>query len=221
MCSKRLNSQTQYARNTHCSCLPEAISMSRPLPVSYLLLFTLVMFGLLVSCPALAVQQTSPGRPPPGERLTELGTQDSSYLGVQLQSMTEELREAFDVPSGQGVLVLKVAEDSPAARAGLQVGDVITRMGDKTVRDAADVQHGLEFYEPGETVAFEIIRDRTAQTMNIALAEESPAAPLRLPDPKVWREPLEDLMQELLHQWDELLRELEKASPPQEPEGYL
>ena len=98
---------------------------------------------------------------------------------------------------------------------------MITRMGDKTVRDPADLQRGLEFYEPGETVAFEIIRDRASQTMSIALAGEPPAAPLRLPDPEVWREPLEDLMQELLHQWDELLHELERASPNQEPEGYL
>jgi serine protease Do len=155
-----------------------------------------------------------------------------SHLGVQLQAMTDELREVFKVPAGQGVIIVKVAEDSPAATAGLQVGDVIARMGDKTIADSADVQRGLDFYEPGETVAFEIIRNATPQTIRVTLAEppiaevpsagaEQPSAPpFRLPDPKIWREPLEDLMQELLHQWEELLRELENA-PTQEQPDYL
>ncbi len=205
--------------------------MLRPVSAKYPILSALVLFGLLVSGLASAAAQTSPGQPPTGGIPPGPGA-PGSYLGVQLQAMTDELREVFKVPAGQGVIIVKVAEDSPAAKAGLQVGDVIARMGDKTIADSADVQRGLEFYEPGETVAFEIIRNATPQTISVVLAEppiaeapsagagQPPAPPFRLPDPKVWREPLEDLMQEMLRQWEELLRELEKA-PTQEQPDYL
>ena len=205
--------------------------MLRPVSAKHPILSALVLLGLLVSGLASAAAQTSPGQPPTG-RIPPGPGAPGSYLGVQLQAMTDELREVFKVPAGQGVIIVKVAEDSPAAKAGLQVGDVVARMGDKTIADRADVQRGLEFYEPGETVAFEIIRNATPQTISVVLAEppiaeapsagagQPPAPPFRLPDPKVWREPLEDLMQEMLRQWEELLRELEKA-PTQEQPDYL
>lgn len=205
--------------------------MLRPVSAKYPLRSVLVLFGLLVSGLASAAVQTSPGQPPTRESLSGPGA-PGSYLGVQLQAMTDELREVFKVPAGQGVIIVKVAQNSPAAKAGLQVGDVIGRMGDKTIADSADVQRGLNFYEAGETVAFEIIRNRVPQTISVVLgqppiaeepsagAEQPPAPPFRLPDPKVWREPLEDLMQELLRQWEELLRELEEA-PTQEQQDYL
>lgn len=205
--------------------------MFRPVSAKYPILSALVLFALLVSGLASGVPQTPPVQPPTSV-IPAGPAATGSYLGVQLQAMTEELRGVFKVPAGQGVIIVKVARDSPAAKAGLQVGDVIARMGDKTIADSADVQRGLEFYEPGETVAFEIIRNATPQTIRVILAEppiaevpsagaeQPPVPPFRLPDPKVWREPLEDLMQEMLRQWEELLRELEQA-PSREQPDYL
>ena len=65
----------------------------------------------------------------PSSESWQAGQPAGSYLGVQLQNMTDELREVFKAPEGQGVLIVKVAEDSPAARGGLQVGDVIAKLG--------------------------------------------------------------------------------------------
>lgn len=160
----------------------------------------------------------------------QAGRPAGSYLGVQLQNMTDELREVFKAPAGQGVLIVKVAEDSPAARGGLRVGDVIARMGLKAIHDRVDVRRGLDFYEPGETVELDIIRDKVHQTLSVVLAEPPAAAEpgvdaerapvLPLPDPRLWREPLEGLMQELMRRWKELLRELEEA-PSGQAQDYL
>jgi S1-C subfamily serine protease len=160
----------------------------------------------------------------------QAGQPAGSYLGVQLQNMTDELREVFKAPAGQGVLIVKVAEDSPAARGGLQVGDVIAQMGLKAIHDRIDVRRGLDFYEPGETVELDIVRDKVHQTLSIVLAEplaadepvvEAEQVPvLPLPDPRLWREPLEGLMQELMRRWKELLRELEEA-PSGQTQDYL
>ena len=56
-----------------------------------------------------------------------VGRSGHGYLGVQLMDITEELREFYGAPRDAGTLVSRVAEDSPAAAAGFEVGDVITR----------------------------------------------------------------------------------------------
>jgi C-terminal processing protease CtpA/Prc len=171
-----------------------------------------------------------PSRPSRSESW-QAGRPAGSYLGVQLQNMTDELREVFKAPEGQGVLIVKVAEDSPAAKGGLQVGDVIAQMGRKAVHDRVDVLRGLDFYEPGETVELDIVRDEVHQTLSVVLAEplvanepgvsvERRVPVLPLPDPRLWREPLEGLMQELMRRWKELLRELEEA-PSGQAQDYL
>ncbi|HSN25412.1 MAG TPA: PDZ domain-containing protein [Kofleriaceae bacterium] len=60
-------------------------------------------------------------------------------LGLMLEGLTPQLRSYFGAPNDSGLLVAQVAPNSPAARAGVQVGDVITQVNRQTVQSADDI----------------------------------------------------------------------------------
>lgn len=64
-------------------------------------------------------------------------------LGVIVMGLTPELRRFFGVPNDRGVLIARVEPSSAAARAGLQVGDVLVRVGRQPARSASDVVQAL------------------------------------------------------------------------------
>ncbi len=93
------------------------------------------------------------------------------FLGVVLNDMTPELRTYFGAPEDAGVLVTKVEADSPAGRAGIKVGDVITAAdGDKT-DNTSDLTRAIRTRKDGETIALELWRDRRVQTVNATIVE--------------------------------------------------
>lgn len=100
----------------------------------------------------------------------------AAYLGVSLQSLTAGLREAFSTPTGLGVLVTEVYPDTPAAQAGLAPGDVIVRMDRRTIREIGDVYRVLDYFEPGEQVAVEVIREGENREQIVTLGERRPGA---------------------------------------------
>ena len=83
-----------------------------------------------------------------------------SYLGVQFQPMTEQLRAALGAPTDKGVLVVAVAEEGPAKQAGLAVGDVIVRMDRKTISNMRDIYRVLAYFDAGDEIEVEVIREK-------------------------------------------------------------
>ena len=63
---------------------------------------------------------------------------EDAWLGVVLQPVDQDLREALDLESGRGVLVAEVMEDSPAESAGIEEGDVIIKVGDRTAKSVLE-----------------------------------------------------------------------------------
>lgn len=99
------------------------------------------------------------------------------YLGVSTTNLTEELRAFFSTPSEQGVLVSKVFEATPAARAGLQAGDIITAIDGTKVATSSDINRALASRKKGEQVRVDFHRNRVAQQTVATLDErKSPAA---------------------------------------------
>jgi S1-C subfamily serine protease len=135
----------------------------------------------------------------------------SSYLGVVLQSLTNDLREAFGVSPGVGVLISKVYRNSPAYRGGLLAGDVIIKMDRKHISQPFDVQRVLYFFDPGDEIVVEIIRKTEHKTVKVTLMErphadrpESPIpydAPPMIFDPKFWEEELREGLEKWLEFW--------------------
>jgi hypothetical protein len=93
------------------------------------------------------------------------------FLGVELMPLTPELRAHFGVPGDRGVMVARVLEDSPAARAGLQVGDVVTAIEGEAVDRPWDLSFQVRGKEAGDQVGLEVWRDRRALDFAVTVEE--------------------------------------------------
>ena len=80
------------------------------------------------------------------------------YLGIVLQELNPDLAPYFSVKTGEGVLIVRVENETPAEKAGLKAGDVIVQMGERTIKDADAVHEVLADLKKGEAVAITVIR---------------------------------------------------------------
>ncbi len=90
-------------------------------------------------------------------------------LGVQVHELDENLAAYFKVQPREGVLILEVNEDSPAEKAGLKSGDVITKVGEEKIRDVEDLIETLGEYEEGDKVAIAYVRQGKSATVEIEI----------------------------------------------------
>jgi len=94
-----------------------------------------------------------------GESVHVFRMSSRGFLGVELTSLTPELRSHFGVPGDAGVMVGRVVEDSPAAAAGLTVGDILTRVDGEPVASAGELGRAIRGKEGGEVVTLDYWRD--------------------------------------------------------------
>jgi membrane-associated protease RseP (regulator of RpoE activity) len=87
------------------------------------------------------------------------------YLGVGLLDLTPELRTHFGVPEDSGVMVAKVEAGSPAEKAGIKVGDILTLIDGKAMKSSWDVMGKVRTYDNSQQVPVEIWRNGKAQTV--------------------------------------------------------
>jgi membrane-associated protease RseP (regulator of RpoE activity) len=87
-------------------------------------------------------------------------------VGISTISLTKQLAEFFGVPSGQGVLITNVNENSPASKSGLKAGDVITEVDGDKVDDSGDVSRSLNKKAEGD-VNLTVIRDRGQRMVTV------------------------------------------------------
>ena len=99
------------------------------------------------------------------------GTVDRGWLGVYIQNLNEGLARSFGFEGTAGVLVSSVVEDGPAAKAGLQDGDIITAIDGEAVTDMADLRMRVALTEPGAELAFDITRDGRKVTRRVTIGE--------------------------------------------------
>ena len=97
------------------------------------------------------------------------------YLGVLLAELTPELRGHFGVDESAGVMISKVIDDSPAARAGLRVGDIVSAVDGKAVKSGLGLGHAIRQKEDGETVLLEVWRNGSVMNLTAAVEERKPA----------------------------------------------
>lgn len=96
------------------------------------------------------------------------------YFGIVYDSVTPDVVAQFDLPVTNGVIVIEVPADGPAANAGVQVGDVITAIGGTPIDRETTFSEALFGFEPGDTVDVTLFRDNEEITVQLEL-EERPA----------------------------------------------
>ena len=99
----------------------------------------------------LAMQITS--------QIVDKGVFERGYIGIKTQDLNPDLADAFGLKSQRGALIVSVLEDSPAEKAGIRPGDIVTGVNNKKVNNAQDVLNQIGLVPVGEAVNFEVIRD--------------------------------------------------------------
>ena len=104
-------------------------------------------------------------------QLRATGKVTRSRIGVQVQELTRELAASFGLKEPRGALVAMVEEGGPAAKAGLQAGDIVLSLDGQPVQNSADLARFVASTKPGTTVAAEIWRKGQMVPLRITTAE--------------------------------------------------
>jgi serine protease Do len=97
-------------------------------------------------------------------------------LGVIIQEMTKDLASEFGLSEKKGVLISQVEKDSPAEKAGLKAGDVITRFDGHPATSVRELRNLVAGTAPGTKVKLEIIRDGKEQSLSVTVGTQTAQA---------------------------------------------
>ena len=103
--------------------------------------------------------------------LRENGSVERGWLGVQIQDLDEELAESLRFDGTDGALVADVVERSPAARGGVQAGDVITRFNDNAVDSTRTLSRAVAAAAPNTGARVTVWRDGRSRELTVELGE--------------------------------------------------
>jgi S1-C subfamily serine protease len=120
-------------------------------------------------------------------QLLETGKVERAYLGISMQTISEELSGSFRLPSDEGVLIARVEPGSPADEAGLRGGDnqvivngetyvlggdVVTGVDGQPVTALEQLRDEILSHKPGDTIELEVNRDGTPLTITVELGRQ-------------------------------------------------
>ena len=108
---------------------------------------------------------------PTVDSLVRYGKVAHSYIGIGITDVTPENSKFFALKDSSGAVISEVQPDSPGARAGLKVGDVIVELDGTKVTDAGQLQAEVSSKHPGTKVALEVQRDGKSITIPVTLEE--------------------------------------------------
>jgi serine protease Do len=108
---------------------------------------------------------------PTVETLIRDGKVRHGYMGIGISDVTPENAKFFHVENNEGAVVTQVEDGSPAAKAGLKVGDVITELDGQKVADASELQIQVGQKQPGTSIKLDVLRDGKNVSVPITLEE--------------------------------------------------
>ena len=105
------------------------------------------------------------------EQLRASGRVTRGRIGVQIDQVPKEVAESIGLGKAQGALIRGVEEGSPADKAGIEAGDIITRYDGKTIEKASDLPRLVGNTRPGTRVAVTVFRRGASKELNVTVAE--------------------------------------------------
>ena len=102
-------------------------------------------------------------------QILDFGEIRRGLLGVNIQTIDKEAAETLDIDVDGGALVTRVFPESAAEKAGLEVGDIIVGVNDKTVTSAAELRNTIGLLRSGDSVGIRYVRDNKSQTTSAEL----------------------------------------------------
>jgi len=104
-------------------------------------------------------------------QLKDKGAVTRGWIGVQIQPVTSEIADSLGLKKAGGALVAEPQKDSPAVKAGIAAGDIITTVDGAAVNNARDLARQIGSLAPGTTVKLGVLRKGAENTVNVTLGE--------------------------------------------------
>ncbi len=95
------------------------------------------------------------------------------YIGITYQPIAPDIANMYKLPVQWGAYVTNVASGSPASQAGIQEGDIITKVGDVAIDETHSYLNTLFTYKPGDTVTLTVIRNGKSTDLKVTLGEST------------------------------------------------
>jgi serine protease Do len=105
------------------------------------------------------------------DSLIKDGKVTRGYLGVMIQDVTPAIAKRFELNDSNGALVGEVTPKSPAAKAGIESGDVVVEFDGKPVRDSRQLRLAVGRVKPGVAVPVKLMRDGSSKTVKVTIKE--------------------------------------------------
>jgi len=105
------------------------------------------------------------------QQLIRFGEVRRGRLGIKMQDLTSELAKGLGVPAREGVAVVEVQPESPAAKAGLREGDVIVALNGRPMHGTDELRAVLGVTPPGETVELRVLHGAAERTLRVRVGE--------------------------------------------------
>jgi len=106
------------------------------------------------------------------DQIIRSGKVSRAFLGVMIQPITADLAQAFKLSKSEGALIADVNPGSPAERAGLKPGDVVTKIDDHAVADSRTLRLMIGEMSPGKVVQMAVVRDGMERQYSVTLGEQ-------------------------------------------------
>lgn len=120
--------------------------------------------GIAFSIPAPTVKSVI-------AQLKDKGTVSRGWIGVQIQPVTADIADSLGLKKAEGALVAEPQANGPAAKAGIESGDVITAVNGETVKDARELARTIGGMAPGASVKLDVLHKGQDKTINLTLGQ--------------------------------------------------
>jgi len=105
------------------------------------------------------------------DQIVKHGKAEHGYLGVNIEAVTPQNAQFFNLTNATGAIVSQIHPDTPASKAGLKQGDVITEVNGQKVNDSSSLQIAISNMTPGTPVKLGIMRDGKPMTLDLTVGQ--------------------------------------------------